>query len=270
MPELPEVQTVVNDLCKIIIGKEIIQIEEFYPNTLRITCEESNYCSVVSAVERRGKYILILLENNYAIIVHLRMTGKLIYEENDQELLKHERARIYFNDDTYLRFDDVRTFGTIDCLNQNEFPQYFAKLGIEPLSDEFNYQYLKDKMKTINSPVKSFLLDQSKIAGLGNIYVCEALFRAKIYPLTAAKNVKLNQIKKLVQEIRSVLIQAIECNGTTISDYRRVDDKTGTFQNFLQVYGKNVCTKGHKIEKVKIGGRSTYYCPVCQSNVSKV
>ena len=155
MPELPEVQTVVNDLLKIITDKEISRIEEYYPKTLRIECEESNYCSVVATVERRGKYILILLTNGFSIIVHLRMTGKLIYEENEQEPLKHERARIYFTDDSFLRFDDVRTFGTIDCLKQSRFPEYFSKLGIEPLSSEFTYDYLRANIKNITSPIKS-------------------------------------------------------------------------------------------------------------------
>lgn len=264
MPELPEVQTVVNDLKNLIIGKEISRIEEFYPNTLRIECDEANHCSQVSDVQRRGKYILILLHNNFSVIVHLRMTGKLIYEEVEKELLKHERARIYFADDTYLRFDDVRTFGTIDCLNQAEFPNYFCKLGIEPLSSKFSYSYLKDSIKNITSPIKSYLLDQTKIAGLGNIYACEVLYRTQIHPLTKANEINSKKLKTLIPEIKSVLTQAIECNGTTISDYRRVDDKTGSFQNFLQVYGKKFCPLGHPIEKIKIAGRSTYYCPICQ------
>ncbi len=264
MPELPEVQTVVNDLAKIIIGKEISQIEEFYPNTLRLECEATCYSSQVMDVQRRGKYIVILLENNYSIIVHLRMTGKLIYEEADQELLKHERARIYFTDDSFLRFDDVRTFGTIDCLKQSELASYFRKLGIEPLSEEFTPKYLKNILKNASSPIKSFLLDQAKIAGLGNIYVCEVLFRTKIHPKSKGKDLSPKEIKSLVESIKSVLAQAIECNGTTISDYRRVDDKTGSFQNFLQIYGKDICPLGHQVEKVKIGGRSTYFCPICQ------
>jgi len=264
MPELPEVQTVVNDLKQVIIAKEITQIEEFYPGTLRLTCDESNYCSLVLDVQRRGKYILILLESNFRIIVHLRMTGKLIFEEENKDLLKHERARIYFSDDTYLRFDDVRTFGTIDCLNKSELPQYFSRLGIEPLSEEFTYKYLKDNYNSVTSPIKTFLLDQSKIAGLGNIYVCEVLYRAKIHPLTQLKELKPKQLKLLVETIKDVLSQAIECNGTTISDYRRVDDKTGSFQNFLQVYGKEICPLGHPIHREKIGGRSTYFCPICQ------
>ncbi len=264
MPELPEVQTVVNDLSAIIIGKEISSIEEYYPKTLRILCDELSYCSKVVAVERRGKYILILLANNFSVIVHLRMTGKLIYEEMEKEPLKHERARIYFSDKSFLRFDDVRTFGTIDCFNQSDFPQYFRNLGIEPLSDDFSYNYLQSSLKKITSPIKSYLLDQSKIAGLGNIYVCEVLYRTKIHPLTKANEIGHKKLKLLVENIKSVLSQAIECNGTTISDYRRVDDKTGSFQNFLQVYGKEVCPKGHKVDKVKIGGRSSYFCPICQ------
>ncbi len=264
MPELPEVQTVVNDLQEIILGKEIVSIEEFYPNTIRLTCDDSDYSAKVLQVDRRGKYILIILDNDFAVIVHLRMTGKLIYEELDQAPLKHERARINFSDNSYLRFDDVRTFGTIDCIPQADFPHYFRNLGIEPLSDDFNLNYLQDNIKKISAPIKSFLLDQRKIAGLGNIYACEVLYRSGINPLKAANKLTDKDLAKIVKEIKSVLQQAIECNGTTISDYRRVDDKTGSFQNFLQVYGKNICPKGHDIDKIKIGGRSTYFCKICQ------
>lgn len=264
MPELPEVQTVVTELSKLIIGKEISEIEEYYPNTLRIRCESDAYSSVVTEVSRRGKYIVLHLANKYYIVIHLRMTGKLIYEEADAELLKHERARIYFQDSSYLRFDDVRTFGTIDCLPESDLVQYFSKLGVEPLSEEFDYRYIKESIKRIASPIKSYLLDQTKIAGLGNIYACEILYRTSIHPLTKANEVKPKQLKLLVSEIKTVLTEAIECNGTTISDYRRVDDKTGTFQNFLQVYGKEYCPDEHQLDKIKIGGRSTYYCPICQ------
>ncbi|MFA7056019.1 MAG: DNA-formamidopyrimidine glycosylase [Candidatus Cloacimonadales bacterium] len=264
MPELPEVQTVVSELAVLIVGKEITEIEEYYPNTLRIRCETEAYCSLVTEVSRRGKYILIHLANNHYIIVHLRMTGKLIYAETEGDLLKHERARIYFTDGTYLRFDDVRTFGTIDCLPEADLAQYFFKLGVEPLSEDFNYKYIKENIAKITSPIKSYLLDQNRIAGLGNIYVCEVLYRTGIHPLTKANEVKPKQLKLLVTEIKAVLAEAIECNGTTISDYRRVDDKTGSFQNFLQVYGKDYCPEGHELGKVKIGGRSTYFCPICQ------
>lgn len=264
MPELPEVQTVVNDLQKLIPGKEISTIEEFYPNTIRLTCDENYYCSKVTSVSRRGKYILINLENSYLIIVHLRMTGKLIYEEINQEPLKHERARIIFTDNSFLRFDDVRTFGTIDCLNKKDIQDYFKNLGIEPLSDDFSVKYLSKIITKISSPVKTFLLDQRRIAGLGNIYVCEVLYRTGIHPLLPTSKLDEIQIKKLIKEIKLVLRQAIDCNGTTISDYRRVDDKTGSFQNFLQVYGKNKCPLGHDVHRIIIAGRSTFYCDKCQ------
>ncbi len=266
MPELPEVQTVVNELKASILGKEIDSIEEFYPNTLRITCDDSAYICQVSDVIRRGKYILIELQNSYAIIVHLRMTGKLIYEELEQEPLKHERARINFTDNSYLRFDDVRTFGTIDCLPKSEYPDYFKNLGVEPLTDDFNDNYLKDHTIKVSSPIKTFLLNQKKIAGLGNIYVCEVLYRTRIHPLLPANKLSNKQIKELVKEIKLVLQEAIDCNGTTISDYRRVDDKKGSFQNFLQVYGKEKCPFGHIVDKIKIGGRSTYFCKICQKH----
>jgi len=264
----------------------------------------------ITSLERRGKYIIIQTSQELAIIVHLRMTGKLIIQEglghsNDDlyhscdshgrssdgrchspdplchshengnppctpatkpnpTFPKHTRAYFEFADNSCLLFIDIRTFGKIQILSQAQLPEYFQKLGPEPFSSDFNPGYFLGKARTRNMPIKSLLLDQSFVAGLGNIYVCEALFRTRINPCLPAKQLTKKQITNLINEIRQILTEAIQANGTSISDYRRVDDKTGEFQNFLRVYQKTSCPCGKPVAKIKQAGRSTYYCPTCQ------
>ena len=268
MPELPEVQTIVSELEEQIIGRHVQDITEFYQGTVRNSGAFEVNSRLVTAVKRRGKYIMIELESGDVVVVHLRMTGKLIYDTKNLEVLLHERARITFTDSSFLRFDDVRTFGKIDYVSSANLISYFSKMGIEPLSEEFNYDYFKTLLHKSNRNIKTFLLDQSKIAGLGNIYVCEALYRSNINPYKRTNELNDAEINQLLHQIKDVLTHAIECNGTTISDYRRVDDKTGTFQNYLQIYGKKLCPKQHEVSRDKIGGRSTFYCPICQPKFS--
>ena len=137
-------------------------------------------------------------------------------------------------------------------------------LGMEPLANEFDGQYLQQILKGRRAPIKTLMLDQKLIAGLGNIYVCEILYRAKINPTVPGGQLSLSELKTLAKQTKLVLKEAIAKNGTSISDFRNVDDKTSEFQNFLHVYQKEACPKAHKVAKIKQAGRSTYYCPVCQ------
>jgi formamidopyrimidine-DNA glycosylase len=141
---------------------------------------------------------------------------------------------------------------------------YLPPLGPEPLDRSFTYHCLQKAFKKKSAPVKNVLLDQSVVAGLGNIYVCEILYRAKINPETSVNTLKDPQLKQIVKHTKEVLTEAIAQNGTSVSDFRQVDDKTGQFQNFLQVYQKDSCPQGHEIKRIKQAGRSTFYCPVCQ------
>ncbi|NQV17446.1 MAG: bifunctional DNA-formamidopyrimidine glycosylase/DNA-(apurinic or apyrimidinic site) lyase [Armatimonadetes bacterium] len=263
MPELPEVQTIVNGLNQKILGKEIKKIIELRPGTVFWQNPVTSLGNI-NYISRRGKYILIQTSKDFKLVIHLRMTGKLIFETDLTKTSDHVRAELVFNDNTKLIFDDVRTFGEIQILKINEEIEAFQKLGVEPLSDEFDSQYLKNKLKNRKAPIKSILLDQRIISGLGNIYVAEILFRSKIDPRIPGNRLKKKQLESIVSEIKTVLQEAIKHNGTTISDYRSVEDKTGEFQNFLKVYRKEYCECGHQIKKIKQAGRSTYYCPVCQ------
>ncbi len=263
MPELPEVQTIVTELKSSVKGKMIKGIESFREGTVEIIGDELVTDEIITEVSRRGKYIIIKTPVN-TIVVHLRMTGKLIVDNHIPENLRHIRAVISLSDHKYIIFDDVRTFGTIRIYPANTSVRSLESLGIEPLSDGFTADYLKEKIKNRQSPIKNILLNQQIIAGIGNIYACEILFRSAVNPAATSKDLCNEDLEKIVKHTKDVLKEAIKCNGTTISDYRRVDDKQGSFQNFLNVYGKETCPNDHKILKIKQAGRTTYYCPVCQ------
>ncbi|RLC47504.1 MAG: bifunctional DNA-formamidopyrimidine glycosylase/DNA-(apurinic or apyrimidinic site) lyase [Candidatus Cloacimonadota bacterium] len=264
MPELPEVQTIINGLNQKVLGKEIQKIIELRSGTLEWQIPITSLGKIES-ISRRGKYIILQTSLHYKLVIHLRMTGKLIFERDLDKTSSHSRAEIIFADKTKLIFDDVRTFGKIEVMKKNDDIPALKKLGAEPLSNEFDAEYLIDKLRNIKAPIKTVLLDQSVIAGLGNIYVAEILYRCKIDPRKAGKTLRTAQIKEIIKYTKVVLQEAIKHNGTTISDYRSVEDKSGEFQNFLNVYGKKTCECGAEIHKIKQAGRSTYFCNICQS-----
>jgi formamidopyrimidine-DNA glycosylase len=263
VPELPEVQTVINGLNQKVLGKEIQEIIELRSGTVEGNVPITNLGRIES-ISRRGKYIILQTSNKIKLIIHLRMTGKLIFEADINKTAKHSRAEIMFSDNTKLIFNDIRTFGKIQIIKEDDEIKAFQKLGVEPLSNEFDAQYLQEKLMNKKAPIKNILLDQQVIAGLGNIYVAEILYRCKIDPRSSGNLLKLKQLKSIVNHTKEVLREAIKHNGTTISDYRSVEDKTGEFQNFLKVYGKKTCECGAEISKIKQAGRSTYFCAECQ------
>jgi formamidopyrimidine-DNA glycosylase len=263
MPELPEVQTIINGLNQKVIGKEIKEIIELRPGTVIWQNPVANLGNI-NSISRRGKYILIQTSKDYKLVIHLRMTGKLIFETDLAETSDHARAELVFSDNTKLIFNDVRAFGKIQIYKKNDEVESLEKIGLEPFSKDFNEKYLKMKFINRKSHIKSLLLNQRIVAGLGNIYVNEILYRARISPKKKGNQISLKKLKTIVEQTKKVLEQAIKHNGTTISDYRNVEDKTGEFQNFLNVYGKELCKCGHRIKKIKQAGRSTYFCPVCQ------
>ncbi|MCF7918751.1 MAG: DNA-formamidopyrimidine glycosylase [Candidatus Cloacimonetes bacterium] len=265
MPELPEVETIVRELRGEITGKELTEIISLRPGTVKGACKkESGTLGRINSVSRRGKYIILGTDSDLAIVIHLRMTGKLQKRKENEERPAHCRAELQFGDGSVYYFDDVRTFGKIEILESGNLSGALSKLGIEPFSAEFNAEYLSNRMHNRKAPIKSLLLDQSLIAGLGNIYVCEILHRCGIAPQREGNSLRREEFGKLAAETTQVLSEAIEKNGTTISDYRRVDNKRGEFQNFLRVYGKKDCVCGNKILRIKQSGRTSYYCPVCQ------
>lgn len=266
MPELPEVQTVLDGFTTALKGRRVTSLTGLYPGTLIIDPDIPNevFPARITCAERRGKYMLFCLDSGYRMIIHLRMTGKLVYNPTPGEYGKHERARFELEDGTAVHFIDPRTFGKITLCATENMAKFIPELGAEPLSKEFTPEYCRSRFTGKKQPIKTALLDQRIVAGLGNIYVCELLYRCGIDPRRPAKDLSDKELKSVVRHTVEVLNEAIANNGTSISDFRSIDDKTGGFQDFLRVYQKKHCPKGHDIANVRLGGRSSFYCPVCQ------
>jgi len=266
MPELPEVQTVLNGLVKTLSHRKITGLDCFYPGTVirDPAIREDPFPAKVVGTARRGKYIILNLERNHSLIIHLRMTGKLVHGRGSAGPSSHERACLLLSRDERLHFIDIRTFGKIILCRSDHVENYMPKLGVEPLSDMFAAAHLQQALAKRNGPIKNSLLDQSLVAGLGNIYVNEILFRSGIRPDRKSCFLQPKELTRLVKQTKQVLNEAIAKNGTSISDFRRIDDKSGEFQKFLQIYQKQQCPRGHEVVRIRQAGRSSFYCPVCQ------
>lgn len=275
MPELPEVETIRINLDKLIPGKEIQKIESFTPEVLVNPDALDLSGRTIRGVYRKGKYLLVETDKA-GIMVHLRMTGKLLYQENKESLendfkkYRFMRARLIFTDGSRLVFDDVRRFGRISLFPPGEEKQDkgYASLGPDALSPDFLLTDFLSKAKgRPKTKVKAFLLDQSVVAGIGNIYADEALFRAGIHPGRTLGRLSEKRLARLYQVIREVLAEAVGLGGTSFSDYVNSFGQKGTFQLELAVYQKEgrPCIRcGTAIKKTKLAGRGTRYCPKCQ------
>lgn len=264
MPELPEVETICRSLHQVICDKPVNQIIEIRNQTVK-TNYEITYPFAIKSVYRKAKYIILETNQSFIILIHLRMTGKLIYPSNKTNLSKYSRAYFEFTDNSIMIFDDIRCFGTIEILANNQLETRFKKYGIEPFSKDFNKKQLKKISANKTVSIKQFLLDQNIIVGIGNIYAQEILFQSKISPIRPVKDIKLKEWDLIVNNTLKILEEAISKNGTSISDFRRIDNKTGEFQDFLKVYSKQICPECHKpLILIKQGGRSTRYCKYCQ------
>lgn len=273
MPELPEVETIVQGLNKTIIDKTIHHVEIFHTKILGGVSGkrfiEFLAGEKILSIKRRGKYILILFTSGKSMVVHLRMTGKFIYSPLAEKLNhKHTRLVFKFTDKSLLYYNDLRIFGTFRLYTPQQEIMEFKKLGKDPFDSQFTVNWLKQSIERKTSSIKNVLLDQGIVSGLGNIYVCEVLFRAKIHPQRAASTLTTEHIKLLIGSIRMVLKQAIKHNGTTINDFQGVDEKTGQFQKLLKVYDREgescLLCKKQSIVRIKQAQRSTFYCPICQ------
>jgi len=282
MPELPEVETIRKDLQEKITFK---QIKDVIVNISKIVKKPSlgefitkTKGKRIKEIDRRGKYIIIHLDPEDKLIVHLGMTGLLIYpyNKNSKEIIKgeikakHNHLVFTFTDDTQLVFNDVRRFGKIFLVSNIDEVESVAKLGVDPLEDYFTEEvFIQVLSKKKNSRIKSFLMKQEFITGLGNIYTNEVLYRSNIHPLRLISSLSKEEVRNLYQQIKLVLSDAIELRGSTVADetYRDTDGEKGKFAKKLQVYARKgePCIKcGHPIEVIKIEGRSTFICPQCQ------
>lgn len=268
MPELPEVETVKETLRKCIKGKVIKSVDIYYKNIIEYPSIDEFKKEIVNQrindIERRGKWLLFKLDNYY-LISHLRMEGRY-YLKHDEEVGKHEH--IVFNfDDCNLRYVDTRKFGRMyllpikDAFNMKPLNE----LGLEPWDDKLDINYLKGKYKGKSLPIKTILLDQSIIVGIGNIYDDEVLFMSKINPYKKASEITDKELESIIKNTRIVLEKAIKLGGTTIKSYESSEGVHGRFQNELLIHGQEVCPIcKKKVTKVRINGRGTYYCEDCQ------
>ncbi|MFN7038285.1 MAG: bifunctional DNA-formamidopyrimidine glycosylase/DNA-(apurinic or apyrimidinic site) lyase [Alphaproteobacteria bacterium] len=272
MPELPEIETICIALKKEILGKKITQAIALRTN-LRIDIpkdfSEKLTSKIITDIKRRSKYIQIYLED-IVLIVHLGMSGRFIsYINKRDKIIKHDHVIIDLDNGYELVLNDPRRFGlvTIAPVNNINSHPLFLKLGIEPLTDELTPEYLQDKFKKRNTPVKSILMDNKILVGVGNIYASESLFRSNISPNRPACSITYSELKKLSLAVKETLNDAIEAGGSSLKDYVNLSGDPGYFQNKFFVYGKNnqnciVCLAS--IIKTKHSGRATYFCSTCQ------
>ena len=268
MPELPEVETVRRVLETEILNKKITGIEIFYD---KIIDGDKDYFinNVVNhyfkEISRIGKYLIFKLDDDNYILSHLRMEGKYFYEKNDFPINKHIHLIFYFDNGYKLMYQDVRKFGRLEYKNNSDLyiTPPLSLLGYEPFKR--NYDDLFNKLKNKHIPIKSALLDQHILLGLGNIYVDEVLFSAKINPLRIASSITKAECQKIIDEAEKIFNKAIEYKGTTIRSYTSSLGVSGQYQIFLNVHTKKECPICKcSLEIVKVGGRTTYYCPNCQ------
>jgi formamidopyrimidine-DNA glycosylase len=287
MPELPEVETVVRQLEPEVEGHRIELLEVLDERWSRPVPSQKlgNAVSggVIEHLGRRGKYILMGLDGARTLVMHLRMTGNLVLREGEEMLdpsegrrlyesersteERHLRARFVLDDGRELWFTDPRRFGEAFLLPDDQLETRFAKLGVEPLSPEFTAQALGEMAVGRTAPLKSFLLDQSGVAGVGNIYADEALFRAELHPLSPAGSMKPEHLEALRDAVVAALAAGIDAGGSSIDDYRDARGEKGAMQNEFLVHtreGEDCPRCGATIARIVVGGRSTYFCPSCQ------
>ena len=275
MPELPEVETVRQGLKKLLLGRIIKRVCVYYdgiieyPSVLEFTSNIEN--QKINDIDRFGKWLIFVLDDYY-LLSHLRMEGKYFIKDASDELNKHEHVVFKLDNDSELRYMDVRKFGKMHLIPKDKIKDIgpLIDLGLEPWDKKLDISYLRDKYKNKKLPIKSVLLDQSIIVGIGNIYADEILFLAKINPYTRAMDLDDNDLFNIIKYTRKVLERAISEGGTTIRSYSSVNGVHGLFQQELNVHsreGEQCPSCGNKIVKVKIGGRGTYYCEKCQKGV---
>ena len=272
MPELPEVETVCKGLAEKLISARIEKVL-VRKDTLRVkvpaNIEPLIKGAKVTKINRRAKYILIHLDNSQALIIHLGMSGSaILHDEYPKEYRKHDHVIIGF-DKAILVFNDPRRFGLVTVIKDSELSRHklFASLGIEPLEAQATGEYLYEILQASKAPIKSVIMDQSRIVGVGNIYASEALFRSHILPEKPANEITKQKAKKLMTNIKDILAEAIKAGGSTLRDYVNSLGEGGDFQNHFSVYGKagKPCPNCKTpISQIKQAGRSTFFCQKCQ------
>ena len=269
MPELPEVETTVTGLRPVLEGKRLILVEPRRADLRRaipVDLRQRMTGARVTQLTRRAKYGLIETDRGDVMIFHLGMSGR--WRIDPAELEKHDHLLLETEENRRLVLNDPRRFGSLDLVRAEDLDKFaaFAKMGPEPLGEEFNGAYLKAVTKDRRAPIKQLLLDQHNVAGLGNIYVCEALYMAGIDPGRMGGGISRPRYDKLVAAIKQVLQSAIAAGGSSLRDFAQPDGELGYFSNQWLVYGREgeECACGAPVQRKVNSGRSTFYCPKCQ------
>jgi formamidopyrimidine-DNA glycosylase len=277
MPELPEVETVRARLEPKLVGRRFERVEIFDSRLTRPDDPAGVAAELegerVAALDRRGKYLIVRFESGRVLLIHLRMTGQLLHGQDNgsrppAEDDAHRRAVVRLDDGSDVIYRDVRRFGTWQLIEDEDLRPYLAiRVGREPLARSFTTKRLAEALEGRRTPLKSALLDQRRLAGVGNIYADEALWRARLHPLRPAGELSAAEISSLHRAIRAALKAGIARQGATLSTYRTPDGNKGRMQEEFRVYGREgePCERcGTPVEKIRTGGRGTWYCPSCQ------
>lgn len=272
MPELPEVETVRQYLADNITNTKILGIQ-LYRNSLRYQLNTTLLMKAIGAditsIQRRAKFLVINLVNAYSMVIHLGMSGKLTIQLSDYIPQKHDHVVIKLSNNTLLVFNDIRRFGMIYLCKTHELEiqKYLQNLGPEPLSKQFNANYLWQKLAFLNRCIKPVIMDSKIVVGIGNIYAAESLFLARINPQRTANSLDLAECRQLVRAIKHILTNAIKAGGTTLRDFVGYDNQPGYFKQELKVYGRDKaqCSScGNLVTKIIQSGRSSFFCTFCQ------
>lgn len=273
MPELPEVETIKNTLKRFVVGKTIKEVTVHWPNIIKVPDDIQQFKTLLNGetihdIHRKGKFLLFELDE-YILVSHLRMEGKYNVYDCAKPVKKHTHVIFTFTNNEELRYNDVRKFGTMHLIPKGkELEQKpLNQLGPDPFEAAFTLDYFYEKLQKTTRVIKAVLLDQTVLAGLGNIYVDETLFKAKVHPLKQANKLTKKEAEAIRKEAISILREAVHLGGTTIRSYVNSQGDMGMFQQELYVYGQEnkpckIC--GTEIEKMKVSGRGTHICPNCQ------
>jgi formamidopyrimidine-DNA glycosylase len=277
VPELPEVETIRRRLAPVLEGRRFEQVEIADPRLTRpldpFEVARELEGERVQTVDRRGKYLIVRFESGRALLIHLRMTGSLRHARRGAEPGAfaddpHRRAVVRLDDGSHVAYRDVRRFGTWLLLEPADVDSYVdARVGREPLDAAYKAKHLAQRLEKRRAPIKAALLDQRTVAGVGNIYADEALWRAKVHPLTPANELTLDEVKAVHRGVRQSLQAGVRRQGSTLRDYQLPDGSSGTAQDRFKVYGRagRPCERcGTPIDKIRAAGRGTWYCPTCQ------
>lgn len=270
MPEKPEVITVARCLEKKILNKTITECNIYWDNIIAepspVEFKEKIKGEKILSITTRGKFIVIEL-SDYSLLIHLRMEGKFLFRERGYTINKHEHVELILDDNISFRYHDVRKFGKMYLIPKEKTNKVkpLVELGYEYDDEKLDGKYLLKRFERKNLPIKTVLLDQTIITGIGNIYDDEILFMSKIHPLQKANTLKKNDCNRIIENTRIVLSHAVELGGTTIRSFTSSEGVHGLFQNELLIHGQKMCPNCHnKITKTKVNGRGTYFCEKCQ------